>query len=67
IAKYHGPLLQIHGDADRIVPLELGRRVVEAANEPKQLVIVAGGDHNDPRSGAAYRAIERFLSELPAQ
>ncbi len=67
IANYRGPLLQIHGDADRIVPFELSKRVFDAAHEPKRLVIVPGGDHNDPRTGTAYREIERFLAELPAQ
>ena len=31
IAAYHGPLLQSHGDPDSIVPIELGRRLFEAA------------------------------------
>src|SRR5262249_47342916 len=34
IRDYHGPLLQAHGDADRVVPYALGRKLFEAANEP---------------------------------
>jgi pimeloyl-ACP methyl ester carboxylesterase len=30
IRRYHGPLLQFHGDADRIVPYVLGRRLFGA-------------------------------------
>ncbi len=65
IGEYHGPLLQLHGASDSIVPLELGRRLFDAANEPKRLAVIAGGDHNDLRSGTAYREIDRFLAELP--
>lgn len=43
IKKYHGPLLQFHGDADSIIPFELGQRVFAAANEPKRFVVIAGG------------------------
>ncbi len=67
ISQYHGPLLQFHGDADRIVPFELGKRLFDAANESKRLVVISGGDHNDPRSGTAYRQIDRFLAELPPE
>jgi fermentation-respiration switch protein FrsA (DUF1100 family) len=65
IGKYHGPLLQFHGDADSIVPFELGQKVFAAASEPKRFVVIAGGDHNDPRSGTAYRELDRFLAALP--
>ena len=50
IRDYHGPLLQFHGDADTIVPFKLGQRLFDAANEPKRLVVIPGGDHNDPRT-----------------
>jgi len=66
IPRYHGPLLQCHGDADSIVPFELGVRLHEAANQPKQFVVIAGGDHNDPRSAAWLASIDRFLDNLPA-
>jgi fermentation-respiration switch protein FrsA (DUF1100 family) len=48
IADYRGPLLQAHGQADTIIPFELGRRLFDAANEPKRFVPLAGHDHNDP-------------------
>jgi fermentation-respiration switch protein FrsA (DUF1100 family) len=67
IGQYHGPLLQLHGDADSIVPFELGKRLFDVANEPKRLAAIAGGDHNDLRSSTAYREIDRFLAELPSK
>ncbi len=65
IGRYHGPLLQIHGDHDSIVPLACARRLFEAANEPKELVVIGGGDHNDPLSPRALQAIDQFLERLP--
>ena len=41
------PLLVIHGDEDEIVPLALGRKVYEAAPQPKEFYQLAGGGHND--------------------
>jgi uncharacterized protein len=41
------PLLVVHGDRDRIVPLAQGRRLFDAAPEPKRFHAVAGAGHND--------------------
>lgn len=66
VGDYRGPLLQTHGDADRVVPYESGRRLFEAAGGPKFFVGVPGGDHNDPPSRAYLDALDRFLGALPA-
>ncbi len=66
IGQYHGPLLQTHGDADRVVPIELGRRLFRKANEPKTLVVVPGGGHNDDPSREYLDALDQFLDGLPA-
>jgi fermentation-respiration switch protein FrsA (DUF1100 family) len=66
IGEYRGPLLQFHGDADTIIPLAIGERLFHAAGEPKQLVIIPGGDHNDPRSPQFVAALDQFLARLPA-
>lgn len=67
IADYRGPLLQTHGDADRVVPYALGRKLFAAANEPKQFVPVPGGGHNDPPSPEYCAALDRFLDSLPSR
>lgn len=61
IHDYHGPLLQTHGDADRVVPYELGEKLFAAANEPKKFVRVPGGGHNDPPSREFLAALDRLL------
>jgi fermentation-respiration switch protein FrsA (DUF1100 family) len=45
IAKVHAPLIIIHGDADPIIPFALGKRLFDAAPEPKRFVAIPGGTH----------------------
>lgn len=65
IRKYHGPLLQSHGDADRTIPFSVGRKLFDAANEPKTFVPIPGADHNDRQSPEYYRQLEKFIQTLP--
>ena len=65
IGKYHGPLLQSHGDHDTIVPIQFARRLFDAANEPKQFVIYPGRNHNDGRPAEYYDALAAFLDAHP--
>lgn len=51
IAKYHGPLLQLHGEADGIVPWQLAKRLFDASStgcSPRIFVLIPGLQHNDP-------------------
>jgi fermentation-respiration switch protein FrsA (DUF1100 family) len=56
LKRVHCPVMLIHSKDDELVPLEFGRRLFEAAQEPKQFVEIAGG-HNDGFvvSGDVYR------------
>ena len=63
IAAYHGPLLESHGRPDTIIPFALGRRLFEAANEPKQFFTIPDRDHNDPRPDEYYDALAKFLAK----
>ncbi|MCE9563475.1 MAG: alpha/beta hydrolase [Planctomycetes bacterium] len=65
IQAYHGPLLQVHGDADEIVPYRLGVKLFNAANEPKQFVTIPGGDHNHHYTPEYIATLDKFLSSLP--
>jgi fermentation-respiration switch protein FrsA (DUF1100 family) len=65
ITAYRGPLLQVHGDADDVVPYSLGRRLFAAANEPKEFVTVRGGGHHDLYTKEFIEALDRFLATLP--
>lgn len=49
------PVLVSHGDPDDVIPINEGRALFAAANEPKQLLIVPGAGHNVFGSaGTAY-------------
>jgi uncharacterized protein len=61
IGGYRGPLLQVHGTADQIVPLSSAKRLFEAANEPKQFVELRGHDHNDPLPAEYYESLDTFV------
>ena len=67
IKSISAPLLFFHGDADDLVPHELGRRLFEAAPEPKQWKTVSGAGHNDVPTvgGSEYWSLWReFISQL---
>lgn len=67
LAKVQGlrvPLLVLHGERDEVVPFAQGRRVYEAAPEPKRFFAIPGAGHNDTYivGGAAYwRAVADFV------
>jgi fermentation-respiration switch protein FrsA (DUF1100 family) len=66
IADVKAPLLVCAGDRDTIVPDTLSRQLFDAAPEPKQFVLIAGADHNDPQllDGAELISeVVRFLRE----
>ena len=45
IGQVNEPLLVIHGDQDILIPMEFGKRLFAAANEPKELQIIPGFGH----------------------
>jgi fermentation-respiration switch protein FrsA (DUF1100 family) len=40
------PLLVIHGERDRTVPVRFGKRLYDLASEPKESLFLPDGDHN---------------------
>jgi hypothetical protein len=58
------PLLVVHGDRDRVIPVSMGQAVFEAAGEPKRLVILRGAGHTDHASFGSFEAIQRWLDEV---
>ncbi len=67
IREIRAPLLLLHGDRDDVVPYEQGRRLFEAANEPKTFYTIWGARHNDTYivGGKPYfDAWARFLQSL---
>lgn len=56
IGKVRAPVLVIHGDADEVIDIQLGRDLFAAANEPKSMWVLPGGGHNNivEAAGAEY-------------
>lgn len=68
---YAGPLLVIHGDADRLIPYAAGQQVFASAATPRKvLATIPGADHNDlhiANPSVYWRAIDDFVASLPAK
>jgi alpha-beta hydrolase superfamily lysophospholipase len=72
VARYNGPMLLLHGDADTVVPLAHLDRLARAARRarlnhptagPVEALAIAGGQHSWLYELPAYRrAIGRFLA-----
>jgi uncharacterized protein len=58
IDRVQSPVLVVHGDRDPVVPIEHGRRLYEAAAEPKCLLVVEGAGHEDVPSIGGRRYLE---------
>jgi hypothetical protein len=56
------PLLLVHGDADTIVPVEMSKKLYDAAWQPKELWIVPGAGHLE-----AHRKLGKVYEEKIAQ
>ena len=64
IENYHGPLLQSHGDADTVIPYELGQRLHQRHRGPKQFITIPGTGHLDADSEEYQVVLSEFLSQL---
>jgi fermentation-respiration switch protein FrsA (DUF1100 family) len=70
IGKVRVPLLVVHGEEDRIVPVEMGRRVFAAAHmatAPKRLVTVPGAGHANHMRFGSFEAIRSFVQDVMAE
>jgi fermentation-respiration switch protein FrsA (DUF1100 family) len=67
IGEVQCPLLMIHGNNDSIVPMRFGRKLFDAANEPKKWYEVEGAGHNDllwVGGDAYFEHVHGFLREV---
>jgi fermentation-respiration switch protein FrsA (DUF1100 family) len=56
VRRVRAPILVIHGTEDEVIPVSHGRRLYDAAGQPKQALWVEGAHHNDVPlvAGARY-------------
>jgi len=66
IARCRGPVFVAHGTADALVPFAQGRRLFEAANEPKHFFCMDGCDHDHRRDTDLRQELRLFLARAEA-
>ena len=68
VTRLGSPLLVVHGSDDRLIQPALGRRLYEAAQQPKAFVLVEGGSHYNTNSlgQSQYRVALAGLFGKPA-
>lgn len=61
IGQVRMPILILHGDADSVIPYDLGQRLYQLAPAPKTFVQMHGSNHNTLTRDGGYDAIWSFL------
>jgi fermentation-respiration switch protein FrsA (DUF1100 family) len=64
IGRVTAPLLVMHGEQDRIVPIRFGERLFALAREPKRFVRFPGGGHVNLDDFGAAKVVQTFLAGL---
>jgi fermentation-respiration switch protein FrsA (DUF1100 family) len=64
IAAVVAPLFIIHGDRDGLIPVEFGRRLFAAANQPKELDVVQGFGHEVLFEESTWESEVEFFSRV---
>lgn len=65
IQSIHTPLLIVHGNQDRVIPVTNGEAVFAAAPEPKTLKIITAAGHNDLLRNGMPELVLTWLETLP--
>jgi fermentation-respiration switch protein FrsA (DUF1100 family) len=63
IARVSAPILVLHGERDRIVPISFGERLFKLAHAPKRMVRFPNGGHVDLDDHGAIDVVKKFLAE----
>ena len=61
IGRVKAPLFIVHGERDRVVPVDMGHALLAAANQPKDARFFAEAGHNDLYEFGAADAVIEFL------
>jgi fermentation-respiration switch protein FrsA (DUF1100 family) len=64
IGRVSAPLLVMHGEADRIVPIRFGEKLFALAREPKRFVRFPEGGHVNLDDFGAAKVVKEFLAGL---
>ena len=62
VGRINAPLLVMQGDRDTVIPPAMGQAVFEAAREPKQLWVSAGGRHENAMETGGEAVMAAFIA-----
>ena len=60
------PILILHGEADRLVPVDMGRAVFDAAVAPKTLITFPGVPHLEHVPHGSFEDVDQWIGTLVA-
>ena len=66
IHNVKAPLLLLHGEEDRIVPARFGRKLFDAASQPKTAYFFSGATHYTLYEHGAFEHVRSFLASFAA-
>jgi len=64
LPRVTAPLLVLHGEADRVIPVAMGRAVYNAANAPKEIVTFPRAGHSDHHIHGSYDEMFRWIDAV---
>lgn len=64
IKNVKSPILIIHGEGDATIPIRFGRKLYEAAADPRQFIAIEKAGHNDLYDHGASQHVLDFLRTL---
>ncbi len=64
IGEIKAPVLVLHGEQDRVVPIRFGERLFALANEPKRIARFPNGGHVNLDDHGAVDVVREFLKRL---
>ncbi len=64
VGQYHGVLFQSHGEKDKTIPIALGQKLFEAANDPKEFFLIPNADHNNWQTNDYFERLDEFVDRL---
>jgi fermentation-respiration switch protein FrsA (DUF1100 family) len=67
ITQIKAPLLVMHGTEDRVVPIDSGKALFDAALQTKELAVLTGAGHSDVYSHGAMQVLRRFIDRYIPQ
>jgi uncharacterized protein len=67
LKKVEAPVLVVHGELDRVIPVEMGRKVAARAPGPSEIITFPEAGHTDHFLYGSYEAINEWIDRMRRQ